>query len=68
MSLICDILTARHNPESRKCEFEYLILKLCLSLELKSLEVLILRDKCYTVYCFLLEEKIATNLKSYNAI
>ena len=25
MSLICHILTARHNPESRKCEFEYLL-------------------------------------------
>ena len=37
-------------------------------LALKSLEVLILRDKCYTVYCFLLEEKIATNLKFNNAI
>ena len=37
-------------------------------LALKSLEVLILRDKCYTVYCFLLEEKIATNPKFYNAI
>ena len=37
-------------------------------LALKSLEGLILRDKCYTVCCFLLEEKIATNPKFYNAI
>ena len=43
-------------------------IKIVFVLALKSLEVLILRDKCYTVYCFLLEEKIATNLKFCNAI
>ena len=45
-------------------------IKIVFVLALKSLplEVLILRDKCYTVYRFLREEKIATNPKFYNAI
>ena len=34
-------------------------------LALKSLEMLILRDKCYNVYCFLLEEKILNLIMQY---
>ena len=46
MTFFCDILTARHNPESRKCEFEYSVLNFNMFiLALKSLEVLILRDE-----------------------
>ena len=41
MSLICDILTARHNLESRKCEFEYF--ELSVKYEALYLQTIVLR-------------------------